>query len=225
MEESARKTVLEIIRGAINDLAMEELAKMPEKLAQKQKQIKATKSQRNKQVDDDLFYGGDTKKGPDTRLRLRENEMINVSKSELDNFQKEFSTHLQGHTVKFQTNMIGGKSSIAAFPTKDGSIDAIVSGTIDDKIEFTMSLTGGLKIRTKGVNITDETKELPLKLYNLYNKIFKQKFSEIISPKEDKNINPQPEMPIGKNTPAGTAPGNAAPPVGGDAPAGGSPTV
>lgn len=216
MEDLARKTVLEIIRGVINELAFEELAKMPEKIAQKQKEIKMTKAQRSQQVHDDLFHGGDRKKDLDTKINLREGETINVSKSEIDEFQKELSSHLQGHAIKFQENQVGNQTSIVAFPVIDGNVDAVIKGIVDGELEFTMSLADGVKIKTKGVSITEENKELPSKLYNLYNKVFKQKFTDILSSKGDEEMTGTVE-PM-----AGAAPGGSPEAVAPAAPAAGA---
>jgi len=205
MKEEARKQVLEIIRKTIDEVAFEELASMPANLAKKAEQVKMTKAQRSDQTHNDLFYGGATKADINTRFRLSESMKINVSSKEIAAFQEELAKHLQGHTIKFEDQVVGGVTSNVGFPVVDGTVDAIVIGNIDSQLQFSMSLKGGLEILTNRFKVTDENKELVTKLHNLFNTVFKPKFTDILSSTDDSETATPgmdaPEAPMAPESP------------------------
>ena len=199
MKDSKQK-IREIIRRTIEEVAFEELAKIPEANEKKRKQLKMTKSQQEDQIHNDMFFGGGSKES-DTRFRINENKQIKISAGELSSFQQDFSAHLSGHIVDFIKQRVGDKESIISFPIVNNTPDAVSIGVVDNQLKFKMSLRNGLVLNTENFKITDENKELAPKLYNLYNTIFKKKFTELLSAPESEtsidNIGDEPtqEMP------------------------------
>jgi type III secretory pathway lipoprotein EscJ len=55
MEKEIKEKIVNIIRDSIRDLAYEELSRVPEKLKNKQEELKKTKAQKEEQIYNDLF--------------------------------------------------------------------------------------------------------------------------------------------------------------------------
>jgi len=180
MNEELKKHIKGIISKTIDELVIEELKKMPEKIKKQQQYDKMTKAQKQDQIDLDLFYGGENRKEIDTKIQLKESDIIKISAMELESFKNDFISHLPGHAVDFDNQIVNGKKSIASFPYSHGTTDAVVTGRVDNKITFRMSLKDGFIINANEVKIDDDNKDLFIKLFNLYNTLFKQKFTEFL---------------------------------------------
>lgn len=165
----------EVVENAINDAAFKRLSQLPEEAKKELEKKKMTKSQTAKDVDDALFG---VKKTYDEKFNLREN--IDVSNAEIESFKDDLISHLIGHSVSFDIQVNDGVKTVADFHNSEGTIDASISGQIDNDWLFTFSLKNGLIIKADSVEITNDNKELTSKLYNLYNNVFKTKFAELI---------------------------------------------
>lgn len=181
MEKEVKDKLTKIIRDSINDIAYEQLSKIPEILKKKKEERKRTKAQKEEQVHNDIFFGGDNKKELDTKIKLRESKEVHITQAEIDSFKNELTSHLGGHSIKFINKNINGKESIVAFPLINGALDAVIQIIVDDNIFFKLSLRNGLILKTNEVKIMDNNKDLVQKMYNLYKTVFKNKFTEMIN--------------------------------------------
>lgn len=186
MEEQGRKQIIELIRKIIDEEAFAELKQMPQRLQQRKEEIKKTKAQREEDAEQALFFGMDKNKEIKNQLKLNEDEQRKpkITKQELEQFEKDFNSHMHGSVTKFDKQLHGNKE-VVDFPYVNGKPDAFTSGTVSigsgREITFSMSILNGLKITAADLEITNENKNLLDKLYNLYITIFKTKFGEIIS--------------------------------------------
>ena len=171
--ELTTEKINKLIEDSINDAAFKRLAKLPEEEKKAQEENAKTKSQRAQDAHDALFGKGEN-------FKYQINENIEVSNSEIETFKEELVKHLIGHSVAFDTQTNNNVKTIADFRDNNGTIDVVISGRIDNDWTFAFSLKHGLTIKVNFVEITSENKELTSKLYNLYNSVFKTKFSSMI---------------------------------------------
>jgi len=164
----------EIIKNTINDAAFKRLAKLPEEEKKEAEELTKTKSQLAQDAHNALF--GTEKES----FTYQINENIEVSNAEIEAFKEELTKHLIGHTVTFDTQTNNNVETIADFRSDNGTIDVVITGKIDNDWNFSFSLKKGLALKVNYVEITSENKELTSKLYNLYNSVFKTKFSSMI---------------------------------------------
>ncbi|MFA5068181.1 MAG: hypothetical protein WC466_09160 [Candidatus Izemoplasmatales bacterium] len=189
MEENIRKQIIELIRKSINEVVYDEIKKMPQRLHQRQEEIKKTKSQREQDAHDALFGKNDEEIS--YRINIRESEeKPKISVSELEQFKNDFISRFPNVSF-YKQNGPKQNGQIVDFPIIKGKKDAFASGKITfdkDEIGFTMSIVDGLKI----VNVYDENKLIPFeirnetkdvfsKMLNLYEQIFKKKFNDIVN--------------------------------------------
>jgi len=185
MEKKAREKVLEIIRQIINDTSIDTLSNFEDKQRQQQEKIKRTKSQLESQVDLDLFYGGNANNNIKKKININENAVISITTQEIKQFQKDMYNHLSGNAIEFENQVVNGKQSILSFPIKNNKLDIITKGTIDNKIDFTMSLNDGFIINMENFVVNESNNDVISKVFNLYNTIFKKRFSELLSSAEN----------------------------------------
>ncbi len=183
MEEAQKKKIIQVIKDAIRDVAVEDVVSLRTKKVKEKEIEKTTKEQRKRQVDLDLFFGGDDTIKGERKIKLNEENIIKIPQTEIDNFQKEFMSHLDGHVVKLFSDD-SGKLTVLFPKAKDGGIDAVVTGIVDDNIIFKMSIKDGLMFQTKHGNfvlIDDRNKNLLNQLNNLYEQLFLKTFNNLLS--------------------------------------------
>jgi hypothetical protein len=187
MDKIIKEKLLKIIRDSINETVYEEMKRLPEILNTREENYQKTKAQRAQYAHEALF--GTEEEQIQHRIHINEStERPKVSQEELEKFESD--TKRQFPEISFNKQNVNNQ--IISFPIQDGKTDAVASGTISakggEKIGFIMSLLNGFNIvedNNKTFEINKDTKDIFGKILNFYETVFKEKFSEIINPKEE----------------------------------------
>jgi hypothetical protein len=214
MDEITRKKVIEIIKNSIDEVVYDKIKQLPEKQKVRQDELNRTKAQRSQDVHNALFGSEDEQMV--YKIKLHEsNEKPKVTTVELDSFKQEMKGHLDGIDLIFYNGING---QIVDFPVKNRETDATCYGKITvnkNSLLFSMSLLNGLKIKSvvengniKEFEISKSTKVIFDKMLNLYEEVFKEKFSEIINPTDESEmpVLGQTETPYGQSAMPQTTP-------------------
>ena len=220
MEETVKKKVLELIKQSIDEVVYDEVKQIPARLKAKHEEQTKTKAQRDQDAHNALFGSKDDEIS--FRIRLHEsNDKPTITSEELNQFENEFKSRFPG--ISFDKQVGAGKNGqIVDFPVISGQNDAVTSGKIiseKDVLSFTMSLSNGLKIasviingRPKPFEINKSTKDIFGKMLNLYEKLFKERFNQIINPSSQPEASPPAPAPAAPAPAAQAAPGTTTTP-------------
>lgn len=196
MAPEAEKYIREIIRKAIDEVAFEELKKMPAKKERFFDELKKSAQQRADLAHKALFYGGNESnlQGIRRRISLSESERPKVNVSDIEHFENEIRKFISNATINLDKQANG---LVLSFPPVPNGIEVYASGTITFEqgqvIKFKISLLNGLTVDMINFKLTHDNKVVLEQLYNFYHK-WSEYWREVLS-NEEKEEQEAAEMP------------------------------
>lgn len=176
--QATREEVLKLVKQSIDELAIEELQQVPQKLQNIQTQQTKTKAQRVQDAEDALFRGFEKDWDNTRKIKLNEEEeeRIKIGNTELESVKKTFldsiSKKLSGSVPSVKFDIQPDSKKIMSFPQLPEGKEFFMSGNISfgsgKVLLFGFSFLNGMKITTKDFIVDKENRNIIGALYEIY---------------------------------------------------------